>query len=722
MTQIGSPQKDPRRNTVIRPLLKIPQGVKDKRGCVSILVSSKNMNIQKKNEDGEKKIGHLEHSEEQVVVPPRDEREKYNEFFEAKIYLPPLRASKRELNFFFKILSNAIEKNNTSNIYISLMNILCKNFPSYIGLFAHLWFQCKVLLAEKLILIEFFRQLKINSEIINHFFNYGCDAFETILSITPQELTNIQEFNKVTWLPGHTFRLKMIFSQVDKYFNLFMQQNDDYVQKIKKFILSKRKKTELTVQLSLDQQQNDRGKCSMYRPHVGNNINPQLLRDGSQDNNIFTYQPYVSQSLRSRNFSYNYTPDNSLYANRILALHVCSAIDAHLRLHVKGVHRAESDSPGKLFHLNKFENYEQVRKKNLPFTLNLKCVQGARANKTTEPPRAGKPKVSILITSPEGAKIYRFVAILLIYNLIKRKAEEEFIFEKSPHVNNDAVKEVLNFPIISIGKSCNAVLNNDGTRRDLYDMFPSIVKEFPKCKINQQEFHQLNKTVNTLNIVFTPSKANSVTLHRELTANLVKHKGEGTLNIDNIIWVASSISQSNFNNKKKSDVTPLGRKDEKGGEEEGARLTITRIKCYDTKKVTYNKNEMEIGKKSIICLMSNSTVASFFQNFGNDFAATLCMGRNSYTLAKKLNFKRVHYPEDSKMESFLIMLIKLYNELRDRFGTKYDVVLTREKGKNDCLARALTAQRIPYRVVPCITTHYNGEGIRLLYSILSSQV
>ncbi|CAA9991270.1 conserved Plasmodium protein, unknown function [Plasmodium knowlesi strain H] len=382
-----------------------------------------------------------------------------------------------------------------------------------------------------------------------------------------------------------------------------------------------------------------------------------------------------------------------------------------------------SDSPGKPFCLNKFENYEQFRKKSSPLSPNLKCVQGAGANTTRASPRADKAKVSILITSPEGAKIYRFITILLIYNLVKRKSEEKSPLGRSINVDdNDAVNDVLSIPIISIGKSCNAVLNNDGTRSDLCDMFQNVVKEFPKCIINQNDFHQLNKTVKSLNIVFTPSKANSVTLHRELTANFEKHKKEGTLNTENIIWVASSISKSNFHDKK-SEFTPFGRKDEDEEEEErSGHLTVTRINCYDTKKVTYKKNEMEIERKSIICLMSNSTVVSFFQNFGNNFAATLCMGRNSYMLAKKLNFKHVLYPEDSKMESFLIMLIKLYNELRDKFGTQYDVVLTREKGKNDYLVRALTAERIPYRVVPCIRTHYHGEGIRLLYSILSSNV
>ncbi|SOV79549.1 conserved Plasmodium protein, unknown function [Plasmodium sp. gorilla clade G3] len=180
----------------------------------------------------------------EILSFKKTEQNYYNNFFNSKKYIPTLKANKNELKYFFHIIKNMMKKNihNNDNIYILLMNFLCKNFPSYIGLFAHLWFECKILLAEKLIIVEFFRQLKINSEIIYHFFNCGYDSFETLLSITPHDLINIQNFNNVTWIPGHSFRLKMIFSNIKDYFKIFIQQNDDYIKKIKNYIIQKRKK------------------------------------------------------------------------------------------------------------------------------------------------------------------------------------------------------------------------------------------------------------------------------------------------------------------------------------------------------------------------------------------------------------------------------------------------------------------------------------------------
>ncbi|SOV24011.1 conserved Plasmodium protein, unknown function [Plasmodium sp. DRC-Itaito] len=180
----------------------------------------------------------------EIICLKKNEQNYYNHFFNSKKYIPTLKANKNELKYFFHIIKNMMKKNihNNDNIYILLMNFLCKNFPSYIGLFAHLWFECKILLAEKLIIVEFFRQLKINSEIIYHFFNSGYDSFETLLSITPHDLIKIQNFNNVIWIPGHSFRLKMIFSNIKNYFKIFIQQNDDYIQKIKNYIIQKRNK------------------------------------------------------------------------------------------------------------------------------------------------------------------------------------------------------------------------------------------------------------------------------------------------------------------------------------------------------------------------------------------------------------------------------------------------------------------------------------------------
>ncbi|CRH02893.1 conserved Plasmodium protein, unknown function [Plasmodium relictum] len=228
-------------------------------------------------------------------------KDDYNSFFDSKIYLPELRANKEELKYFFKIILNTIGENKKENIYFNLMSFLCKNFSSYIGLFANLWFQCKILLAEKLILIEFFKQLKINSEIINHFFNYGYDSFETILSITGQDLIKIQKFNNVTWIPGHAFRIKIVFSRINDYFKCFFEKNEDYVKQIKKFILHNRRKTKLTSQLILPQEEKnkkekiDTSSCVLTKKNV-------IVKN---------YEPYNSLNLKRKNSIYN----NPLYLN-----------------------------------------------------------------------------------------------------------------------------------------------------------------------------------------------------------------------------------------------------------------------------------------------------------------------------------------------------------------------------------------------------------------------
>ncbi|GAW83840.1 hypothetical protein, conserved [Plasmodium gonderi] len=307
MIQVQKPRIDQLDRIATSPLFKTTNGKKDKNDQTSVLMSEKNGEICKSNGERNKFPDQLGHINEQIE-DMHEEKETYNEFFESKLYIPSLRANKRELDFFFKILKKAMEKNSKYNIYINLMNILCKNFPSYIGLFAKLWFQCKVLLAEKLILIEFFRQLKINSEIINHFFNYGYDSFETILSITPEDLIKIQKFNNVTWVPGHAFKLKIIFSQIEEYFKLFIRQNDDYVRKIKKIILNKRKKTELTVQLSLEQQKNSVEE----RENIYYTFSPQTLKNF----NTIVYQPHMSLNMRGKNLLYNPLPDKSLYYNK----------------------------------------------------------------------------------------------------------------------------------------------------------------------------------------------------------------------------------------------------------------------------------------------------------------------------------------------------------------------------------------------------------------------
>lgn len=184
-------------------------------------------------------------------------KRKYEDLFNSKQYIPHLKASKEDLECFFKLVLNHLETQQTENIYIEIMNFLCANFTPYIGIFGVLWNECKVLLCEKLILIEFFKQLKINIEILNHFFNCGYDSVETFLTITPMNLIEIQKTNNVFWLPGHAFRLKMIFSKIKDYMDIFFEKNADYIKNMKKVILKHRRKIKLTDRLVLRKDYND---------------------------------------------------------------------------------------------------------------------------------------------------------------------------------------------------------------------------------------------------------------------------------------------------------------------------------------------------------------------------------------------------------------------------------------------------------------------------------
>lgn len=226
-----------------------------------------------------------------------NKRKQYEDSFDSKKYLPTLKASKEELHFFMEMLRNHLEKSNTQNIYMELMNFLCSNFASYIGTFAVVWNECKVLLCEKILLIEFFKQLKINMEILNHFFNCGYDSVETFLTITQVNLVEIQMNNKVIWLPGHAFRLKQIFSKIKEYMDLFFQKNADYIQKLRKVILKHRKKTKITERLILTEEKNNINKNlpqtynTLFNPVTPTHIvvNPKYISNPLP----FEKQPYI---------------------------------------------------------------------------------------------------------------------------------------------------------------------------------------------------------------------------------------------------------------------------------------------------------------------------------------------------------------------------------------------------------------------------------------------
>ncbi|SCN63691.1 conserved Plasmodium protein, unknown function [Plasmodium chabaudi adami] len=365
----------------------------------------------------------------------------------------------------------------------------------------------------------------------------------------------------------------------------------------------------------------------------------------------------------------------------------------------------------------------------------------------------------LLITSPEAAKIYRLVFILLICYLKKIKQTGDTtkcvcIKNEDKDVINK-INKLLTIPIISIGLSTNYALNNELKKNEFYNIYKNMsLENKKKYHINSYEFNKINKNLKNFNIVFTPSISNADTLKRELSLGYFQKQKNNSIDV---VWIASAISRANFEDPEMWGAEKEEEKDS-NYDNEANHANVTRINCYDTKAINYSKTKL--NENSIICLMSNSAVLSFYQNFGNKFNYVICMGKSCYTLLKKLNFINVYYPANSKLESLLNMLVKLHRKvtkknnekieiitnrkleanLRNTTNNKYKhenqidiqkfkcmnkqirVVLTREKHKNYQIKKFLHKKNIPTQIIPCIKTEYKHEGITHLCSAFLSHI
>ncbi|SOV79548.1 conserved Plasmodium protein, unknown function [Plasmodium sp. gorilla clade G3] len=359
-------------------------------------------------------------------------------------------------------------------------------------------------------------------------------------------------------------------------------------------------------------------------------------------------------------------------------------------------------------------------------------------------------KLYILITSPEAARIYRYIVILLIHNLKNKNLKCETYDERKLYYIKKYIQDI---PILSIGNSCNNILKNKFNKSLFYNIANNNISINKRqiFKIKKEKLLEINRDIRThLNIVFTPTKANAKIFKKELRhfLNIKKNEEINTniykkmkqninknININkiistnqherinkqnvhkNILWISSSISTSSFNNL---NIYP------QNNNHIYVHINLKRINCYDTQKVIYNKNDetnkIHIKQNSIICLMSSSTVLSFYQNFGNNFAYVVCMGKNSYQLLKKLNFKNIYFPENSKTQTLLNILITLYHKLNNQYKHKFDIILTRQKDKNEEIKKILSQQNIPFQEIPCIKTKYNFGNISKLYNELYTYI
>lgn len=72
--------------------------------------------------------------------------------------------------------------------------------------------------------VNFFKAHKISTAVAAHFTNAGYDTLDTLTTLSPDSLIDVEAFNNVKWLPGHKVRLQQIFSEISARVRAYRQQ------------------------------------------------------------------------------------------------------------------------------------------------------------------------------------------------------------------------------------------------------------------------------------------------------------------------------------------------------------------------------------------------------------------------------------------------------------------------------------------------------------------
>jgi len=114
----------------------------------------------------------------------------------------------------FARLSQEIEEKKPPNCIHFIVNFLCKHYPEHLHGFASIWQADPDLERERHEVVNFFKSHKIGTAVAAHFTNAGYDTLDTLTTITPDSLVDVESFNNVKWLPGHKVRLQQIFAEI----------------------------------------------------------------------------------------------------------------------------------------------------------------------------------------------------------------------------------------------------------------------------------------------------------------------------------------------------------------------------------------------------------------------------------------------------------------------------------------------------------------------------
>jgi len=123
----------------------------------------------------------------------------------------------------FARMSQEIQEKKPENVVHFIVGFLCKHYPEHLHGFASIWQMDPDLERERHEVVNFFKSHKISTAVAAHFTNAGYDTLDTLTTLSPDNLVDIEAFNNVKWLPGHKVRLQQIFSEISARIRAYKQ-------------------------------------------------------------------------------------------------------------------------------------------------------------------------------------------------------------------------------------------------------------------------------------------------------------------------------------------------------------------------------------------------------------------------------------------------------------------------------------------------------------------
>jgi len=124
----------------------------------------------------------------------------------------------------FARLQQEIDREKPPNCIHFIVGFLCKHYPEHLRGFASIWQADPDLERERHEVVNFFKSHKISTAVAAHFTNAGFDTLDTLTTLNPDALVDVEAFNNVKWLPGHKVRLQQIFSEISARVRAYKQQ------------------------------------------------------------------------------------------------------------------------------------------------------------------------------------------------------------------------------------------------------------------------------------------------------------------------------------------------------------------------------------------------------------------------------------------------------------------------------------------------------------------